>query len=112
MIDIFSLNLRETPEMTLNCQYEVTKAMFHPFQPNIVIGATFSGYILKWDIRVNKTQPIMKSCLAKNGHNHPIYSMNIVGSENANNIVTVSTDGLLCFWNSKFFSEPKKHLSL
>lgn len=54
----------------------------------------------------------MKSCLAKNGHNHPIYSMNIVGSENANNIVTVSTDGLLCFWNSNVFSEPKKHLAL
>ena len=31
MIDIFSLNLRQDPEFTLNCQYEVTKALFNPF---------------------------------------------------------------------------------
>lgn len=38
--------------------------------------------------------------------------MSIVGSENANNIVTVSTDGWLCFWDSGMLNEPKKFLSL
>ena len=50
-INIFSTSLRKRPEITLTSQYEVTKAIFNPFQPNIVIGATYSGYILQWDIR-------------------------------------------------------------
>ena len=40
MVNIFSTNLKTRPEYTLYCQNEVTKAIFNPFQPNIVIGAT------------------------------------------------------------------------
>jgi dynein intermediate chain len=89
----------------------VTKAIFNPFQPNIVIGATYSGYILQWDIRA-KTQPVQKSCLAKNGHNHPVYSLAIVGSANAHNIVSVSNDGKLCLWSFGMLNEPKMHFNL
>ena len=71
LINLYSMALRKRPEHTLVSQYEVTKAIFNPFQPNIVIGATYSGYILQWDIRA-KNIPIQKSCLAKNGHNHPV----------------------------------------
>jgi len=64
------------PELTLNCQYEVTKAIFNPHDPNVIIGATMTGYLLEWDIRAkkdpvnayvdrrNRSQPIQKSCLA------------------------------------------------
>ena len=90
-VNIFSLSLQSRPELTLNCQYEVTKAMFNPFDPNIVIGATQTGYLLEWDIRAkkdpvqktfdrNRSQPIQKSCLAQNGHNYPVYALNVVGS--------------------------------
>jgi dynein intermediate chain len=53
--------------------------MFNPFDPNMVVAATYSGNVLQWDIRA-KTIPINKSCLAKQGHDHPIYSMAIIGS--------------------------------
>lgn len=46
LVHIFSLSLKNRAEYTLTCQNEVTKAMFSPFQPNIVIGATQSGYIV------------------------------------------------------------------
>jgi len=55
LINLFSLALRDKPELSLNCQYEVTKAIFNPFQPNLVIGASYSGYILMWDIRAKST---------------------------------------------------------
>lgn len=77
----------------------------------MVIGATYSGYILQWDIRA-KNIPIQKSCLAKNGHNHPIYSLSIVGSQNAHNIVSVSNDGKCCFWSFGMLNEPKMHFNL
>ena len=40
LINIFSLNLKSRPEITLTCQNEVTRAIFNPYQPNVVIGAT------------------------------------------------------------------------
>lgn len=111
MINLYSMSLRKRPEATLISQYEVTKAIFNPFQPNVVIGATYSGYILQWDIRA-KQLPVQKSCLAKNGHNHPVFSLAIVGSQNAHNIVSVSNDGKLCFWSFGMLNEPKMSFNL
>jgi len=110
-INIFSLNQKKKPEISLTSQYEVTKAIFNPFQPNIVIGATYSGYILQWDIRA-KTQPVQKSCLARNGHNHPIYCLAVVGSQNAHNIVSISNDGKLCSWSFGMLNEPKMFFNM
>ncbi len=45
-INLFSMALRKRPELTLTCQYEVTAATFNKYQPNVVIGATYSGYLL------------------------------------------------------------------
>ena len=45
LINIFSLNLKTRPEITLTFHNEVTKAMFNPYQPNVVIGSTKSGYL-------------------------------------------------------------------
>lgn len=71
-----------------------------------MVGATYSGYILQWDVRA-KSIPIQKSCLAKNGHNHPIYALALVGSQNAHNIVSISNDGKCCFWSFGMLNEPK-----
>lgn len=96
MINLYSMNLRKRPEATLISQYEITKAIFNPFQSNIVIGATTSGYILQWDVRA-KQLPVAKSCLQKGrGHSHPVYSVAITGTQNSHNIVSVSNDGKVC----------------
>lgn len=108
--------------MQLTCQYEVTKAMFNPHNTNMIIGATTAGYILEWDVRakkdpVNKTamdnrnrsQPIQKSCLAKEGHNYPVFAMSVVGSQNAHQIVSISNDGRMCSWMPTMLLEPNSH---
>ena len=95
LVNIFSLNLKQRPEISLTCQNEVTKAMFNPFNPNIVIGSTQSGYIVQWDIRA-KTTPILNSILAKDGHNYPVYCLNMIGTKNANNIISISNDAKVC----------------
>ncbi len=77
----------------------------------MVIGATHSGYILHWDIRA-KTLPVQKSCSSKLGHKLPIYSLQIIGSQNAHNIVSVSNDGRCCFWSFGMLTEPKKQFDL
>ena len=80
--------------------------MFNPFQPNIVIGATKSGYIVQWNIREKQT-PVQKSTLAQDGHNLPIHSLAIIGTQNAHNIVSISVDGKLCLWHFGELSNPK-----
>lgn len=54
LIDIFSVSMQGRPELQLNCQYAITKAIFNPHNPKIVIGSTLSGYLLEWDIRAKK----------------------------------------------------------
>lgn len=40
MVCIFSTSLKTRPEIILTYQNEITKAIFNPYQPNTVIGAT------------------------------------------------------------------------
>ena len=39
-------------------------------------------------------------------HTQPVYCMNIVGSQNAHDLVTVSTDGKICSWALDNLSSP------
>lgn len=43
--------------------------------------------------------PSLKTPLsALTGHTHPVYSLTVVGTQNANHLITASTDGLVCTW--------------
>lgn len=123
LIHLYSISLQGRPELVLTCQYEVTKAIFNPHEPNIIIGATQIGYLLLWDVREkkevsvvsdrrNRSQPIQKSCLAANGHNYPIFALSVVGSQAMNNIVSISNDGKMCVWKPKILQDPKDHFTL
>ncbi len=123
MINIYSIAMQTRPELTLTCQYEITKAMFNPYDSNMIIGASTTGYILVWDVRAKKepvrgtegrdrSQPIQKSCLATHGHNHPVYSLSVLGSQTAQNIVSISNDGRLCQWKPKMLSDPRDNFFL
>lgn len=77
----------------------------------MVIGATQSGYIIQWDIRA-KTTPVQKSTLAEDGHHNPIFCLGIVGTKNANKIVSMSNDSKICQWHSGELNNPKIHFKL
>ena len=50
--------------------------------------------------------PVLKSPLSAGGHKHPVYAMSMVGTQNANNLISVSTDGLLCSWQLDMLAQP------
>jgi len=89
----------------------VMTAFFSPFSPTIIVGGTYSGQIVLWDIR-SKNTPIQQTPLSAIGHTHPVYSMSIVGTKNAHNLVTVSTDGKFCVWNLENLLQPQEVLEL
>ncbi len=82
-----------------------------PFHPNLVIGGTYSGQILLWDTRA-RALPVLKTPLSASGHTHPVYSMQLVGTQNAHNLVSASTDGTVCTWMLDMLAAPQELVEL
>jgi dynein intermediate chain len=110
MVLIWNLHLKERPEFIFQSHSDVTSALFSPFHPNLIIGGCYSGQILMWDTRV-KLHPVLKSSFS-NGHYQPIYNMKIVGTQNSHDLVSISTDGMVCYWSLDMLSKPQESLLL
>ncbi|XP_053738510.1 cytoplasmic dynein 1 intermediate chain 2-like isoform X4 [Synchiropus splendidus] len=101
-----------TPEYIFHCQSEVMSAGFAKFHPNLVVGGTYSGQIVLWDNRSNKRTPVQRTPLSASAHTHPVYCVNVVGTQNANNLISISTDGKMCSWSLDMLSQPQDSLEL
>ncbi|KAM3865981.1 dynein, cytoplasmic 1, intermediate chain 2a-like [Diretmus argenteus] len=103
---------KPTPEYTFHCQSEVMSVGFARFHPNLVVGGTYSGQIVLWDNRSNKRTPVQRTPLSASAHTHPVYCVNVVGTQNANNLISISTDGKMCSWSLDMLSQPQDSLEL
>nr|CAD7589663.1 unnamed protein product [Timema genevievae] len=103
---------KTTPEYIFHCQSPVMAATFARFNPNLILGGTYSGQIVLWDNRVQKRTPIQRTPLSAAAHTHPVYCMNVVGTQNAHNLISISTDGRLCSWSLDMLSQPQETLEL
>jgi dynein intermediate chain len=111
LVNIWSTTLKTRPECSLICQSEVIRAISHPYRPNEVIGGTYAGYVVLWDIRAKRT-PVLKSQLSSEAHSFPIYSLAIVGTEKANTIISLSNNGRMCVWPMEMLTTPQKSIDL
>jgi dynein intermediate chain len=109
LVNIFSLQMPSAPELTLTCQSEITSCIFHPTEPYLVIGGTYSGNVIIWDMREKRNYPVVKSPTVAS---IMIKGIGVVGSQNANNIVTVSNEGSICVWSMNMMKEPQKKVDL
>ncbi|XP_049694697.1 cytoplasmic dynein 1 intermediate chain isoform X16 [Helicoverpa armigera] len=103
---------KTTPEDIFHCQSPVMSATFARFHPNLILGGTYSGQIVLWDNRVQKRTPIQRTPLSSLAHTHPVYCLSVVGSQNAHNLISVSTDGRMCSWSLDMLSQPQETLDL
>jgi dynein intermediate chain len=85
----------------------VTSSKFYPFSNSTVLGGCYNGQILLWDLRA-KSMPVQRSGISADAHKYPVTSINIVGTQIANNIVSFSNDGMSCLWDIKQFSKPTR----
>ncbi|KYQ89703.1 cytoplasmic dynein intermediate chain [Tieghemostelium lacteum] len=104
-------NIYQKPEYIFNCQSPVMTTFFSKFHPTLIVGGTYSGQIVVWDTRAKST-PVQRTPLSSIGHTHPVYSMSVIGSTNANSLVAISTDGKLCSWNLENLSQPTETIEL
>ncbi|KAG5262179.1 hypothetical protein AALO_G00293090 [Alosa alosa] len=103
---------KTTPEYVFHCQSAVMSAAFARFHPNLVVGGTYSGQIVLWDNRSNKRTPVQRTPLSAAAHTHPVYCVNVVGTQNAHNLISISTDGKMCSWSLDMLSQPQDSLEL
>uniref|UniRef100_A0A0K8T3P0 Uncharacterized protein n=2 Tax=Lygus hesperus TaxID=30085 RepID=A0A0K8T3P0_LYGHE len=103
---------KTSPEYVFHCQSTVLSATFARFHPNLILGGTYSGQVVLWDNRVQKRTPIQRTPLSATAHTHPVYCMEVVGTPNAHNLISVSTDGRLCSWSLDMLSQPQETLEL
>lgn len=108
---MWNLHLLERPEFVFHAPSDVLSVCLSPFHPQLVFGGSHSGQVLLWDMRA-KHLPVNKTPLSSSGHTSPIYSMKMVGTQNANSLITTSTDGLVCAWQADMLSQPQEALLL
>ncbi|KIW38227.1 uncharacterized protein PV06_09211 [Exophiala oligosperma] len=104
------------PEYTFTASSDVLSARFSPFHPNLVIGGCYSGQICLWDTRTSGRTglPVQKTPQSGShlGHTHPVYSISVVGTPNAHNILTASMDGVVCSWSVDMLTQAQEYLVL
>ncbi|OON17260.1 WD domain, G-beta repeat protein, partial [Opisthorchis viverrini] len=103
---------KTTPEYIFHCQSPVTSATLALFHPNLVIGGTYSGQIVIWDNRCTKRTPVQRTMLSATAHTHPVHAVKVVGTQNAHNLISVSSDGKLCSWSLDMLSQPQQSMEL
>ncbi|KAI8923149.1 WD40-repeat-containing domain protein [Entophlyctis helioformis] len=111
LVIVWNLHMSDRPEFVLQSQSDVMSAKFSPFHHHMVVGGTYSGQIVIWDVRAKNT-PILKTSLSSPGHSHPVYSLAIIGTQNAHNLVSASTDGVVCTWQLDMIAQPQDVLEL
>ncbi|GAC94806.1 dynein intermediate chain [Pseudozyma hubeiensis SY62] len=111
LVALWNTHLTDRPEFTFTAPTDVTSVTFSPFHPTLVVGGTYSGQILIWDTR-SRQLPVLKTPLSASGHTHPVYGLKIIGSTNANNLVSSSTDGTVCWWMLDVLGRAQETLEL
>lgn len=110
---VWNMKFKNTsPEYIFHCQSPIMSCCFAKFHPSLIVGGTYSGQIVLWDMRSNKKTPVQRSPLTANAHTHPVYCAKVIGSQNAHNLISISTDGKLCSWSLDMLSSPQETMEL
>ncbi|CAH8664877.1 unnamed protein product [Dicrocoelium dendriticum] len=110
---IWNLKFQKTsPEYIFHCQSPLTSATLASFHPNLVIGGTYSGQIVLWDNRCAKRTPVQRTALLATAHTHPVHAVQVLGTLNAHNLISVSSDGKMCSWSLDMLSQPQQSMEL
>ena len=116
LIHIWNLANRKEPEFTFKNQAEITSAIFHPYNPKLIIGGTETGIVMIWDTRgkqapINKTPLGVGSGSGSKSHTSDITCLGVIGSINSSHIVSLS-NGIICLWSLSKLSSPIRKIEL
>ncbi|EDL43009.1 cytoplasmic dynein intermediate chain [Plasmodium vivax India VII] len=108
---VWNSTMNGRPEYVLTSEAAVCTSVFNKFNPHLIIGGTYTGNVVLWDIRASQ-KPVQKTYLTGQGHLHPIFCAEVIGTLNAHNLVTADTDGRLCNWSLNMLTYPSDTIDL
>ncbi|SOV77188.1 cytoplasmic dynein intermediate chain, putative [Plasmodium sp. gorilla clade G3] len=108
---LWNITMKNRPEYVFTSESSVCTALFNKFHPHLIIGGTYTGNVVLWDIRASQ-KPIQQTLLTSQGHMHSIYCAEIIGTQNSHNLITADTDGRLCTWSLSMFTYPSNTIDL
>lgn len=114
LVLVWNTHMHSRPEYVFQSTSDILTAKFSPFHPNLIVGGSYSGQVLLWDTRNRGPHPVQKTPLTGmgTGHTHPVYSLNVVGTQNAHSITSTSTDGVFAAWSIDVLGQPQEYLEL
>jgi dynein intermediate chain len=115
LVIVWNMRMPQRPEYVLKASTDITSVSFSPFHPHFIVGSTRIGQVLVWDLRqpvASQGQPTLVSPCTCVGHSHAVSGLKIVGTPNANSIISTSTDGTLCAWQMDMLAQPLETLEL
>ncbi len=95
--------ISDRPLREFAAESRLTRAVFVPWSPHLLLGASYSGSLLLWDQRGRSAAPVLESGA---GHSHPVVSLACLGSSHAQLVHSVSSDGRQCSWSLAQLSSP------
>ena len=110
-IYVWNRNFIERPEFELVSTQKVEKAIFSPFNSELVISGCQSGKICIYDLRAKK-EPVSKSSPSAESHRSSITGLEFVGGRNSNNLISISEEGRLCVWSLSSIDTPIRKIDL
>lgn len=108
---IWSASNSHRPEFIMQAKTRVTRAQFDPYNPALVYGGMSNGSIVMWDVR-ESSQPSVIVHPSNDSHFTPVYGLEVVGTRNSYNIISMSSEGKVCVWEPTNLSCPIHHLTL
>ncbi|KAL7538736.1 hypothetical protein ACHAWF_006200, partial [Thalassiosira exigua] len=127
LVAIYNLSMPHRPEHAFCAGCPILHARFHPSEgPKLVLGGAASGQVLVWDARVGR-YPVQRSGAAGGGHDCELVGMGVLGASapgaggagggagggvSASELVTASSDGLVCYWSPSNLREPAERVKV
>ena len=105
LINIWHLEDSTKPKHTLSSQSSITHAEIYPNDTNLVLGSSYTGQLLIWDLRA-KILPIQRTPALSKGHSFPIVGICFAESRHSSNAVSLSSDGKFCVWMMSLLQNP------
>lgn len=116
LVCVWNLHVHDRPEFVFRAPTDVVAVAASPFHPHLVLGGTFSGEVLLWDMR-HRGLPVQRTPHAFSApsgitHGAPVYTLRLAGHAHAHHLVSASSDGVVCTWSLDMLARPQTSLQL
>jgi dynein intermediate chain 2 len=98
------------PDVELTSPSSITCLQYSPKDSHILVGGCYNGLVSCWDARVGGA-PSMSSVIEAS-HSDPVSAVTFTKSKSGTELMTVSTDGQVLWWDVRKLAEPVERLTM